>query len=168
MRYTRSGIFEAPERAINLPNRSGVVAALEGDKPNKSSSSCIVDMSLTGSTVSSYFWGFSYLMYLQTFYRCQAISVWQPVSHQRPENVEVRLLCHTLQHFCLHFVTRVWQFDLFFFSPKLGLKNQKHYCKFAQCRHWQKIIVRNQLVCSICLKRIHKSCNKMLVSLSVT
>jgi hypothetical protein len=27
--------------------------------------------------------------------------------HQRPENVEVRLLCHTLQHFCLHFVTRV-------------------------------------------------------------
>jgi hypothetical protein len=28
-------------------------------------------------------------------------------SHQRPENVKVRLLCHTLQHFCLHFVTRV-------------------------------------------------------------
>jgi hypothetical protein len=28
-------------------------------------------------------------------------------AHQRPENVKVRLLCHTFQHFCLHFVTRV-------------------------------------------------------------
>jgi hypothetical protein len=33
--------------------------------------------------------------------------------HQRLENVKVWLLCHTLQHFCLHFVTRVWQFNIF-------------------------------------------------------
>jgi hypothetical protein len=81
---------------------------------------------------------------------------WFPTrgSHQRPENVKVQLLCHTLQHFCLHFVTPVWQFDIFFFSPKLGLKKQKHCCKFAQCRQRQKIIVRNQLVYSICLKHI--------------
>jgi hypothetical protein len=76
------------------------------------------------------------------------------VSHQILENVKVGLLCHTLQHFCLHFVTRVWQFDIFFFSPKFGLKNQKHCCKFAQCRQRQKIIVGNQLVYSICLKCI--------------
>jgi hypothetical protein len=81
------------------------------------------------------------------------ITKWVAI-HQRPENVKVRLLCHTFQHFCLHFVTRVWQFDLFFFLPKFGLKNQKHYCKFAQCKQRQKIIVGNQLVYSICLKRI--------------
>jgi 2-polyprenyl-6-methoxyphenol hydroxylase-like FAD-dependent oxidoreductase len=31
----------------------------------------------------------------------------QKEGHQRPENVKVQLLCHTLQHFRLHFVTRV-------------------------------------------------------------
>jgi hypothetical protein len=74
--------------------------------------------------------------------------------HQRPENVKVWLICYTLQHFCLHFVTRVGQFYIFFFSPKLGLKNQKHCCKFAKCRERQKIIVGNQLEYSICLKHI--------------
>jgi hypothetical protein len=75
-------------------------------------------------------------------------------THQRLENVKVRLLCHTLQHFCLHFVTHVWQFDIFFFSPKFTLKNQKHCCKFAQCRQSQNIIIGNQLMYSIYLKHI--------------
>jgi hypothetical protein len=36
--------------------------------------------------------------------------------HQRPENVNVRLICHILQQFCLNFVTRVCQFVIFFLS----------------------------------------------------
>jgi hypothetical protein len=55
-----------------------------------------------------------------------------------------------LSSFCDTCLT-IWHF---FFSPKLGLKNQKHCCKFAQFRQRQKIIVRNQLMYSICLKLI--------------
>jgi hypothetical protein len=40
----------------------------------------------------------------------------------------------TLCNIFVFILWHVWQFDIFFFSPKLGLKNQKHCCKFAQCR----------------------------------
>jgi hypothetical protein len=67
MRYTRSGVFEAPERAINLSNRNGVV--VENSRTGRGqtqqvqqlSSSRIVDVWLIGSIVSFNFWGFSYL-----------------------------------------------------------------------------------------------------------
>ena len=58
---------------------------------------------------------------------------------------------------CNIFVFILWHvFDnsTFFLLAKTRLKNQKHCCKFAQCRQRQKNIVRNQLVYSICLKHI--------------
>jgi hypothetical protein len=45
-----------------------------------------------------------------------------PILHQRPENVNVQLICHILQQFCLNFVTRVCQFIIFFSLPNLGSK----------------------------------------------
>jgi hypothetical protein len=58
---------------------------------------------------------------------------------------------------CNIFVFILWHaFDnsTFFLLAKTWSQKQKHCCKFAQCRQRQKIIVRNQLVYSICLKRI--------------
>jgi hypothetical protein len=42
--------------------------------------------------------------------------------HQRPENVNVQLICHILQQFCLNFVTRVCQFIIFFSLQNSGSK----------------------------------------------